>query len=77
MAKYNDDLKQLDLPHIDQLMLKFWEENDIFNKSVNQRPVDNSFVFYEGPPSANGCRYSPCDGAYCQRYLLPIPDDER
>lgn len=54
MAKYNDDLKQLDLPHIDQLMLKFWEENDIFNKSVNQRPVDNSFVFYEGPPSANG-----------------------
>lgn len=54
MSKYNVDLKQLDLPHIDALILKFWEEQKIFKKSVDQRPDDNVFVFYEGPPSANG-----------------------
>ncbi len=54
MAKYNDDLKQLNLPEIDKIIRQFWEEKDIFNKSVTQRSVDNSFVFYEGPPSANG-----------------------
>jgi isoleucyl-tRNA synthetase len=54
MAKYNDDLKQLNLPEIDRIIRQFWEENDIFNKSVKQKSVDNSFVFYEGPPSANG-----------------------
>jgi len=54
MAKYNDDLKQLNLPEIDKKIRTFWEANDIFKKSVEQRPSDNSFVFYEGPPSANG-----------------------
>ncbi len=54
MARYNDDLKQLNLPEIDKKIRSFWETNDIFKKSVEQRPVDNSFVFYEGPPSANG-----------------------
>lgn len=47
-------LDKLDLPSIDQHMLDYWEANDIFNKSVEQRPADNTFVFYEGPPSANG-----------------------
>ena len=42
------------LPQREPDFLKFWEENDIFNKSVTQKSVDNSFVFYEGPPSANG-----------------------
>lgn len=50
---YNE-YKRLNLPAIDQEILKFWEDNDIFKKSVEQRPVENSFVFYEGPPSANG-----------------------
>ncbi|MCZ2101897.1 MAG: isoleucine--tRNA ligase [Chitinophagales bacterium] len=54
MSKYNVDLKQLDLPHIDNLIRQFWEERDIFKKSVDQRPKSNSFVFFEGPPSANG-----------------------
>lgn len=54
MAKYNDDLKQLNLPDIDKQIRAFWESNDIFKKSVDQRPIDKSFVFYEGPPSANG-----------------------
>jgi isoleucyl-tRNA synthetase len=54
MAKYNDDLKQLNLPEIDRQIRAFWESNDIFKQSVDQRPIDKSFVFYEGPPSANG-----------------------
>ncbi|MEM0994460.1 MAG: isoleucine--tRNA ligase [Bacteroidota bacterium] len=48
------EYKGLNLPAIDQEILKFWEENEIFKKSYEQRPKDNSFVFYEGPPSANG-----------------------
>ncbi len=48
------EYKRLNLPQIDADILKFWEENDIFHKSVEQRPVENNFVFYEGPPSANG-----------------------
>jgi len=47
-------LDKLDLPKLDQEILAFWEANDIFNKSVEQRPEDDTFVFYEGPPSANG-----------------------
>ncbi len=54
MAKYNDDLKQLNLPQIDQHIRQFWEDQKIFQKSVDQRSKDNSFVFFEGPPSANG-----------------------
>ncbi|MBC7885349.1 MAG: class I tRNA ligase family protein, partial [Saprospiraceae bacterium] len=54
MTKYNDDLKQLNLPEIDKKIRAFWEDNDIFRKSVEQKSTDNSFVFYEGPPSANG-----------------------
>ena len=46
--------KSLHLPSIDKEILAFWEAQDVFNKSVEQRSVDNSFVFYEGPPSANG-----------------------
>jgi isoleucyl-tRNA synthetase len=48
------EYKKLNLPEIDQDILKFWEDHDIFNKSVEQRPAENNFVFYEGPPSANG-----------------------
>ena len=51
---YNNDLKQLNLPAIDAEMLKFWQENRIFEQSVAQRDPEKSFVFFEGPPSANG-----------------------
>ena len=34
--------------------MKFWEENKIFEKSVSQRPESRKFIFYEGPPTANG-----------------------
>ncbi|MFZ4544946.1 MAG: isoleucine--tRNA ligase [Saprospiraceae bacterium] len=48
------EYKQLNLPEIDREILEFWDKNDIFKKSVSQRDESNSFVFYEGPPSANG-----------------------
>ena len=35
-------------------VLRFWEAHDIFKRSVEERPSDNPFVFYEGPPTANG-----------------------
>lgn len=46
--------KGLDLPSIDKEVLAFWEESKIFEKSISERAAENTFVFYEGPPSANG-----------------------
>ena len=51
--KYKE-YKGLDLVEIADRTLKNWQEKDIFNKSVISRPEHNPFVFYEGPPSANG-----------------------
>ncbi|WP_420459616.1 isoleucine--tRNA ligase [Neolewinella sp.] len=48
------EYKTLDLPAIDRDILAFWAEQDIFRRSIEERPAGNSFVFYEGPPSANG-----------------------
>lgn len=48
------EYKQLNLPAIDQEVLRFWEEHKVFSRSVAQRDPANSYVFYEGPPSANG-----------------------
>jgi isoleucyl-tRNA synthetase len=48
------EFKGLNLPTIDKEILKFWEKEKIFEKSYEQRDPQNSFVFYEGPPSANG-----------------------
>jgi isoleucyl-tRNA synthetase len=48
------EFNQLDLTAIEKHIADFWQQNDIFGKSVNSRPEDKQFVFYEGPPSANG-----------------------
>jgi len=48
------EIKQLHLPTIDQSLAKYWEEHKIFERSIEERPTDKPFVFYEGPPSANG-----------------------
>lgn len=47
-------LKQMNWPEIEAEILKFWEENGIFEKSIHGRPVEKAFTFFEGPPSANG-----------------------
>ena len=43
----------LNLPEEEEKTLAFWEREDIFRRSVNERPIDKPFVFYEGPPTAN------------------------
>ena len=45
---------KLDLPLINKEVLNEWEANDIFTRSMTEREGAPSFVFYEGPPSANG-----------------------
>jgi len=46
--------KQLDLSQINKDVLKRWEADDTFHKSISTREGHPTFVFYEGPPSANG-----------------------
>ena len=48
------EYKGLDLPNIAEEILKYWEENNIFEKSVTIREGTDPYVFFEGPPSANG-----------------------
>lgn len=52
-AKY-PEFKNLDLPKIDKEIAAFWKAENIFAKSLNERKESPAFVFYEGPPSANG-----------------------
>ncbi|MBB5619998.1 isoleucyl-tRNA synthetase [Pedobacter cryoconitis] len=48
------EFKQLELPKIGEEILRFWKEENIFEKSISTRSKANPFTFYEGPPSANG-----------------------
>ena len=48
------EYKGLNLPNVAKEMLKYWEDNNIFEKSVTTREGSKPFVFFEGPPSANG-----------------------
>lgn len=52
-AKYKE-FQQLDLPGISQEILQKWESEKAFEKSMELREGKESFVFFEGPPSANG-----------------------
>ena len=81
-AKYQE-YKHLNLTDIAKTVGKYWEENDIFQKSMDIRKGNENFVFYEGPPSANGvpgihhvmaraikdlfCRYQTQKGKYVER----------
>lgn len=82
MSKYKE-YKKLDFPAFEEEVLKFWQEHKIFEKSVSNREGKESFVFYEGPPSANGmpgihhvmartvkdifCRYQTLNGKQVKR----------
>ncbi|RIV70795.1 isoleucine--tRNA ligase [Flagellimonas aequoris] len=48
------EYKGLDLPKVSEEVLDFWKDKQIFEKSVSTREGKESYVFYEGPPSANG-----------------------
>ena len=53
MTKFKE-YKGLDLSRVNKDILKYWEEKDTFKKSVRNLDGRDEFVFYEGPPSANG-----------------------
>ncbi|MFN5773685.1 isoleucine--tRNA ligase, partial [Flavobacterium sp.] len=48
------EYKGLDLPLVAEEVLKFWKENNVFEQSVTSRDGAMPYVFFEGPPSANG-----------------------
>ncbi|MBS1445923.1 MAG: class I tRNA ligase family protein, partial [Odoribacter sp.] len=83
MEKKFPEYKSLDLSQVNKDILKTWEENKTFEMSLKTREGHPSFVFYEGPPSANGmpgihhvmartikdviCRYKTLQGFYVER----------
>ncbi len=83
MANKFPEYKQLDLPFINNEVLEMWKREKTFEKSLSTRKGKKSFVFYEGPPSANGipgihhvmsraikdlfCRYKTLKGYYVER----------
>lgn len=74
---------QADLPKQEEEVLRYWKERGIYEKSLRQRQGSPRFVFYEGPPTANGMphpghcltraikdlfpRYKTMRGYYCER----------
>ncbi|MBD3890385.1 isoleucine--tRNA ligase [Olleya marilimosa] len=48
------EYKGLNLPNVAEEILKYWKDNNIFEKSVTTRENAEPYVFFEGPPSANG-----------------------
>src|SRR5215471_2837915 len=45
---------KVSFPELETKVLKFWNENRVFEKSVEERAGAPLYVFYEGPPTANG-----------------------
>jgi len=48
------EYKGLDLPKVAEEILAYWQENEIFEKSISTREGNEPYIFFEGPPSANG-----------------------
>lgn len=48
------EYKQLDLSKTGKEILDYWKKNQVFEKSISNRPASKPYIFYEGPPSANG-----------------------
>ncbi len=83
MAKKFAEYSKFDLSEINKEVLKQWDEKDLFHKSISIREGAPSFVFFEGPPSANGmpgihhvmarsikdifCRYKTMKGFHVKR----------
>jgi isoleucyl-tRNA synthetase len=51
---FNELSDKLNYPDLDREILKFWDERDIFRKSISLREGRPGFTFFEGPPTANG-----------------------
>ncbi|MBR4708478.1 MAG: class I tRNA ligase family protein, partial [Pseudobutyrivibrio sp.] len=51
---YNKVDASLNFVEREKQVLKFWNENDIFQKSMDSRKEGETYTFYDGPPTANG-----------------------
>jgi len=83
MKQKYTEYKQLSLTQIASEINEYWQKNNIFQESIDKRKGKTPFVFYEGPPSANGqpgihhvmaraikdifCRYKTLKGFYVER----------
>ncbi len=81
--KHFNEYKQLDLAAVSREVLQQWEQEDLFHQSIDVREGHTPFLFFEGPPSANGmpgihhvlartikdtfCRYKTMQGYLVQR----------
>ncbi|CAN5571635.1 isoleucine--tRNA ligase [soil metagenome] len=54
MVSFEKVSPQVEFPKLEKQIVELWEKTGTFKKSVESRPEDNPFVFYEGPPTANG-----------------------
>ena len=54
MANKYPTYKSLNLPNVASDVLKNWKENNVFEESISSRDENKPFIFFEGPPSANG-----------------------
>ena len=52
--KFEAVTSRVSFPEQEERILEFWKQHDIFKRSVEERPEDNVFSFFEGPPTANG-----------------------
>ena len=60
----------LDLSKVNEEVLADWLQQDLFHKSISSREGKPDYVFYDGPPSANG--HPSRDGSYDQRPFLSL-----
>ena len=73
MARKFPEYKNFDLSQINKEINDLWKSEQTFERSLSSREGKPSFVFYEGPPSANGVPGNPPrDGTRHQRYFLPF-----
>ncbi|MDR0288985.1 MAG: isoleucine--tRNA ligase [Rickettsiales bacterium] len=54
LKHYPDTTSSPDFSSLEKEIIKFWQESKIFERSAEKRSEDNCFVFYDGPPFANG-----------------------
>ncbi len=54
MSKFKAVSSQVSLPQIEAEISKFWDDNKIFQKSIENRPEDNAYTFVDGPPFVTG-----------------------
>ncbi len=83
MKKKFPEYRELDLARVNREVLELWDREQTFDKSMEQRRESKPFIFYEGPPSANGmpgihhvmartikdtfCRFKTMEGYYVER----------